>query len=496
MAEQAKQASDRIAEAERAKTSATQEAAYYRAKLAALEVSSDVDVSRIERDRIAYLEQSMTDLMSQRWIRDRKIGELNDSLNLQTALRQQADTRAEDALQRADMMEDAHKRTLQAHTELQDTYQSLELKYREQTDRFVSQNSLLEQREADEVTLRSQVDELTRTRDQHIRALEQARVAIQAASSRAEEVDTLYQRAREQINALESNIADMRGEIETLTAEAETARARLTDVETSWAKSREEADALRAFTTGSLGQLLDTHRDLKTDEDRIVRGYDAKMQAFESEAQSLRMRLREADNKADGARSQMEEERKHLLEQKTEQVSLRAQIVNLRGQLSNTLADAGKLRKELSERDVSLQEKVRDALDAGMKLAMLRNYLTENGISVDEDDMRSASRALTSPSPAVTDLENKLAERLKLHENTERELAQVLRRTRDAEAQVNLLTNELDRVRLNSSMGSSRGAGDSQVQELEQKLDEAEQNHLAQIRQMEEDYRFAVHYVK
>lgn len=496
MAEQAKQASDRIAEAERAKTSATQEAAYYRAKLAALEVSSEVDVSRMERDRIAYLEKSMTDLMSQRWIQDRKIGELNDSLNLQTALCQQAETRSDDALQRADMMEDAHKRTLQAHTELQDKFRILEVKHREQTDRYVSQNSLLEQKEADEVTLRSQVDELSRTRDQHIRALEQARVAIQAASSRAEEVDTLYQRAREQINALESSLADMRGEVESLTAEAESARARLADVETSWAKSREEADALRAFTTGSLGQLLDTHRDLKTDEDRIVRGYDAKIQALDSEAQSLRMRLRDAESKADGAGSQMEEERKHLLDQKAEQVSLRAQIITLRGQLSNAMSDAGKLRRELSERDASLQEKVRDALDAGMKLAMLRNYLTENGISVDEDDVRSSSRALTSPSPAVTDLENKLAERMRLHENTERELAQVLRRTRDAEAQVNLLSNELDRVRLNSSTGSNGNDGDLGVQELQRRLAEAEQNHQVQIRQMEEDYRLAVHYVK
>lgn len=496
MAEQAKQASDRIAEAERAKTSATQEAAYYRAKLAALEVSSEVDVSRMERDRIAYLEKSMTDLMSQRWIQDRKIGELNDSLNLQTNLCQQAETRSDDALQHADMMEDAHKRTLQAHTELQDKFRILEVKHREQTDRYVSQNSLLEQKEADEVMLRSQVDELSRTRDQHIRALEQARVAIQAASSRAEEVDTLYQRAREQINALESSLADMRGEVESLTAEAESARARLADVETSWAKSREEADALRAFTTGSLGQLLDTHRDLKTDEDRIVRGYDAKIQALDSEAQSLRMRLRDAESKADGAGSQMEEERKHLLDQKAEQVSLRAQIITLRGQLSNAMSDAGKLRRELSERDASLQERVRDALDAGMKLAMLRNYLTENGISVDEDDVRSSSRALTSPSPAVTDLENKLAERMRLHENTERELAQVLRRTRDAEAQVNLLSNELDRVRLNSSTGSNGNDGDLGVQELQRRLAEAEQNHQVQIRQMEEDYRLAVHYVK
>lgn len=496
MAEQAKQTSERVAEAERVKASATQEAAYYRSKLTALEANNDAEVSRIERDRITYLEQSVTNLMSERWTQDRKIGELSDSLALQTTLSQQSEVRVEDALKRADMIEEAHKRATLIHTELQEKYKALELKHRDHADCFVAQSSLLEQKEADELTLRSQVDELTRTRDQHIRALEQARVALQAASARAEEVDALYQRAREQINDYERNIAEMKGEIETLTADADAARARLTDVETSWAKSREEADALRAFTTGSLGQLLDTHRDLRTDEDRIVRGYDAKVQALEDEAQSLRLRLKGADDKADEAHNQLEEERKRVTEQKAEQVSLRAQIVTLRGQLSNALADAGRLRKDLSNRDVSVQERVKEATDASMKLAMLRNYLNENGISVDEDDIRSSSRAHNSPSPMVADLENKLAEKTRLHEHAERELEQVLRRTRDAEAQVNVLTNELGRVRSNSRTGSGDSDTDLRVQEAERKLAEAEQNHVAQIRQMEEDYRLAVHYVK
>lgn len=496
MAEQAKQASERIAEAELFKSSASQEAAYYRSKLAALEANNEAEVSRIERDRIAYLEQSMTNLMSERWTQDRKLGELNDSLALQTSLYQQSEVRVDDALKRADMMEEAHKRTVQSYTELQEKYRVIELKHREHGDRYVAQSSILEQKDADEVTLRSQVEELTRARDQHIRALEQARDALHAASGRAEEVDAQYQRAQEQIKELEQTVAEMKGEIETLTSEADTARARLTDVELSWAKSREEADALRAFTTGSLGQLLDTHRDMKTDEDRIVRGYDAKVQALEAEAQNLRSRLKEADDKADDAHRQWEEEKRRVLEQKTEQVSLRALVVNLRGQLSSALSDAGKLRKDLSERDMSLQEKVRDALAANMKLHTLRNYLNENGLSVDEDELRSSSRSHASPSPVVLDLETKLAEKTRLHENAERELTQVLRRTRDAETQVNMLKSELDRVRSNSRNELGDGDTDLRVQEVERKLAEAEQNHAAQIRQMEEDYRLAVHYVK
>lgn len=496
MAEQASQASERIAEAESLKTSATQEAAFYRSKLAAFEANSDADVSRIERDRIAYLEQNMTDLMGQRWVQDRKIGELNEELVLQTTLCQQAVIRAEDALKCSEMSEENHKRAVKLHTELQEKHKILEVNHREHSDRFVAQSSMLEQKEAEVMTLRTQLDELTRTRDQHVRALDQAKVALQAASARAEEVDALYQRARDQNTDHERIIAEMRGELETLTADAEAARARLTDVETSWAKSREEADALRAFTTGSLGQLLDTHRDLRTDEDRIARGYDAKVEALQDEAQNLRMRLKEADEKVDEVLHRLEEEGKAVSEQRTEQASLRAQVVTLRGQLSNALADAGGLRKDLSNREVSMKEKVKEATDTNMKLAMLRSYLNENGISINEDEIRSSSRGYQSPSPMVIDLENKLAEKSKQYEHTERELAQVWRRTREAEAQVNALTNELGRMRTNSRSGGIGSDDDARVQEAERKLLEAEQNHLVRVRQVEDDYRLAVRYVK
>ena len=495
MAEQAQQTSKCIAEAERLKNSAAQEAAYYRSKLAAIEVNGDPEVSRIERDRIAFLEQNMTNLMSERWTQDRKISDLNESLALQTSLLQQTEIRIDDALKRADMMEEAHKRTVQSHAELQEKHRILEYKHREHTDRSVEQSSLLEKKDADEVTLRSQVDELSRTKEQHIRALEQARDALHAASARAEGLDTQYQAALDQIKDLEHTMAGMKGEIETLTTEADTARTRLSVVELSWAKSREEADALRAFTTGSLGQLLDTHRDMKADEDRVARGYDAKVLALEAEVQNLKLRVKEADDKADDAHHQWEEEKRQVLEQKTEQMSLRALVTNLRSQLSLSSTDAGKLRKDLSERETSLQEKTKEALTLSMKLHALRNYLNEQGISVDEDDLQSSQAHASSP-PVVVDLETKLVDKTRQQEDTEKELAQVLRRTRDVEAQVNLLTNELDRVRSNSRNGLSDSDMDYRVQAAERKLADAEQNHGTKIRQMEEDYRLAVRYVK
>jgi chromosome segregation ATPase len=237
---------------------------------------------------------------------------------------------------------------------------------------------------------------------------------------------------------------------------------------------------------------------MKTDEDRFLRGYSEKLQAVEAEIENLRVQLREANAKADEAQSKLEEETKKTLAQQTEQLALQAQIISLRGQLSGALADAGKLRQELSDRDASLLQKDKEATGASMKLSMLRNYLGENGIVVEEDDLRSSSRSdsrtgITSSS-TTADLESRLAERTRMHENTQRELAQSLQRTRDAETHVSELTNELQRMRANQ--GSRNGAGDpdsaARITELEQKLAKTDQA----LQTLTHDYRDMTLYTK
>ncbi|KAH0590935.1 hypothetical protein H2248_001048 [Termitomyces sp. 'cryptogamus'] len=494
MVEQARQVSERVAEVERAKATATQEAAYYRAKLAARENQDDGEASRLERERITDLERRLSELLNERWAQDRKMSEVSDSLALQTTLYEQAEARANEASKRADSVDETHNRTLKRHKELQDSLDRLETKYREQTQELVTQTSMLEQREAEEVHLRALVDELTLSKEQHVRALDQAKVALHATSSRAGEVDTQYQRTREQIGTLEGEIAELRGEVEARMAEAEAAQARLADVENSWAKSREEADAFRALTTGGLGELLDSHRDLKTDEDRLARGHAEKLQAVEAEAQTLRMMVKQAAHRVDESQAQLTEERQRVRESETEQSILRSQIVGLHVQLSNAAADSGRLRKDVADKENALRERAKEASDATHKLVMLRNYLTDNGIAVDEADLRASSRATGRGSPAaIAELENKLAEKTRMHESAQRELAQIAREKRDVEAQASQLSSQLDQLRASRD---DDVAAEARLAEAERKFAEVEDGYKNRMKAMEEDYNLAVHYVK
>ena len=496
MAEQARQASECLAGAERMRAGAIQEVAYYRSKLAALEMNDEQENQRMEQGRIKELESHMSELMSERLARDRKINELTDSLALQTMLYDQAEVRATEATKRADKISDMHNRTAGLYDGLLQKHDILEVKFRDHQDRLVSQSSLLEQKDAEALSLRAQVNELTESREQHIRALDQTRIALQDTSSRTDDVSMQYQRAREQIKRLENDLVEARGEIELRTLEAETARARLTDAENSWAKSREEVDGFRALTTGTLGQLLDLHRDLKADEDRHLRGHSEKLQAVETEAQSLRMRLREVSQNIDEMTSKLNDERRQNREHETENSLLLSQIVVLRGQLTNALTDTARLRNDMAEKENRIRDKAKDASDATTKMAMLRNYLAENGVDISEDELRSSSRSNGNTSPEViVDLENKLAERTRLHENAERELAQALRRKRDVDIQVNQLSTQLDQVRTTQSPANNADA-DARLQEAEDKLEETEKHYEKRIQQLEEDYQLAVHYVK
>ncbi len=75
--------SERLAEADWEKTSASQEAPFYPATIAAFAANNEQEVQRAERARISELANHMS-CADERRSKDRKLTRLNDSLALQT----------------------------------------------------------------------------------------------------------------------------------------------------------------------------------------------------------------------------------------------------------------------------------------------------------------------------------------------------------------------------------------------------------------------------
>ena len=490
----------RINEAERQRAGAIQEAAYYRAKLAALEASSEGDVTRLERERLAELEQQLSVTLAAQAERDRRLAQLSDEVALKSNLLEQAEANAEEAAKRAGLLEEAHVHVLRDHTDVQERHAALDAELRAQADQLLAQTSLAEQKEAELVNAQAQIEELLISRDQHVRGLEQAQSALLKATSRASEVDEHSQRTREQVVQYVAEVSELRGELEARMSELESLRSRLTDAENAWAKSREEADAFRALTTTGLGELLDTHRDLKTDEDRLTRGHVERVQAMEAEVASLRVMLKDATKRLEDAHEDFVQERRKARDSEAEVLGLRTQITGLRTQLGNAIAEGGRARHELASRELELKQKAKDAADAALRLDMLRNYLAENDIVLNNDGLPAKTESETAS--RVAELETKLVQFTRLHEKTERDLQTVSRQKQDALAQVNAMSSQLDRLRSTQSPGLIRNgldessSGDTRIAVGDRTAEDVERGYKARMQQLEDDYRLAVQLVK
>ena len=447
----------------------------------------------MDRERISQLERHLVDVSSEQDERDRKIKELGESLSLQTTLLEQAEARADDASKRADMLNDARSEAIQLQNSLREKHTIMEANIREHAEKTITQTSQLEQMEADQLKAQAELEELQLSREQHIRALEQARNALQAASLRAEEVDSQYQRATDEIKQLQNDTAELRGDLETRNSEIDAYRARIADLENSWAKSRQEADAFRAFTTGGLGELLDTHKDLRSDEDRATRGHAEKVNALETEISSLKNVLKETSRRSEDAQTELQKERQKIRELEVDSLSLRSQIVGLRAQLSTAAADSGRLRKDLATKDVELRDKTSEISSVTVQLDTLRNYLAENGIVEGQD---IPEKYIDNSAARMVELEEQLSNRMRLQERAERDVQRVMQQKRDADAQVITLSAEIERLQAVSLQNGVNEAAEARAVEAERKLGETETNYKARMQQLEEDYQLAVHYVK
>jgi chromosome segregation ATPase len=145
-----------------------------------------------------------------------------------------------------------------------------------------------------------------------------------------------------------------------------------------------------------------------------------------------------------------------------------------------------------------MREKAKEVANSAVRLDALRNFLAENGIVEGEE---IAPKEDSTSLARLSDLEDQLATRSRMHERTDRELQNMIQQKRDmeaqkrdAEAQIETLMAALDEMK--ASGPQQNGDSDARVLELEQKLEETESSYKARLQQLEEDYQLAVHYVK
>ncbi|RSH89351.1 Negative regulator of mitotic exit [Saitozyma podzolica] len=495
---QMRTASEKAMDAERLRRGALQEAAFYRAKIATLESNSPLELARVEKERIHELERQLGALATEHGSTQRELERLADVSSSDKELHAAALERESETARRAEDAEEAHRTAAEELEQLRSHVASSESTVREHTERLITLSSTVQQREAERDQYRSQLDDAVAERDQHVGLIEQAQLAITAAGQRTAEMEDLHSKSSGRIKELESELAEARSELEVRAKDVEMANGRLQEVENAYAKSREEADSLRAVTTSRLGELLDSHKELRADESRAVRGHQEQLRALEEESKSLRKMLREAGQRLEDAEAGVSTHRQKHRDLEVSHQSLRAEMRVHRTKLLNAQGDLAKYKELYATKDNELRERDMAVTEVEMRCTVLRNLLAEHGIAVDDHDL---SNAETSSS---RDLETKLRDKERAHETAQREIEELNRRCQEAEDKVESLGRLVERIKdarspTAMSMRSpspTNGDSDRRVTDVEKKMSETESHYKEKLAALEADYQTAVRYVK
>ena len=194
--------------------------------------ASEKEVARLEQERYANLERQLSETLAAQTERDRRIAQLSEQLAQKSALLEQAEANAAEA----------------------------------------KKHPGLEVREAE-------LDESMLFRGDHSLTPEQAQSALQQATSHVADTDKRRQSSNQSAREHETELTEVRAELEGKKSELEAVRLQLTDAEDRCAKSKEEAETLRAQTAAGL---------INADVDRVMHRLMERIRAMEAEMESMR----------------------------------------------------------------------------------------------------------------------------------------------------------------------------------------------------------------
>jgi chromosome segregation ATPase len=494
VANQMKIANDRIQDAERLQKSTLQETAYYRAKAIALESGSGADLKRIEAERIVELERQLESQTGEYEGNRIELERIQAELVRHTDLSSSATEREAETLKRAEEAEEENARLAEELEELRERSTANDKQIRDHTERFIALTSTQQQREAERDDYKTQLNDAFAKHAEYLIVIEQAQASLTSAGTRSVELETLHGKTQEQVGQLEAELVQVRRELEDKTREAEQAQQRLAEAETLHNTTREEASNLRTLNTGNLSELLVLHRGAKDTDERAVKGHQDQLRALEEEKSSLLKLLREAGQRVDATDIAVNTHRQKTRELETSHQSLRSDLRLQRTKLLSVQTEVSKYRDLYAAKDSELRDRDQAVTELQTRVSLLRKMMGDHGIVVTDNQLDNAEL------PSTSELETKLRDKTRAHENSQREIEELTARVREAEEKSESLGRHVERI--NNRSGSSASmrspspggasASEARALEAERKLQEIEEK----LSVVESDYQTAVRYVK
>ncbi|KAK0569231.1 hypothetical protein OC861_001157 [Tilletia horrida] len=409
IADNARRESERVAEIERMRSAAIQEASFFRAKVQAYEVNDINQASRLERDRSSSLEKQLASAVSEQADLERRIASVTEQAKLEQHLRISAEERLAEAAKRAIAAEAAQMKAYDELSAAQKRSLAAESSLRDHQSQVNSLRSNVARYQSDYEASRSELTEVNSTIDGHMNALTQVRSALDAATARANEHERLYQTHRDLADQNQSQILTLRGELEAKTSEISLLKTRVTELQSMVDRTRAEADSHRTAANGALAKILTLHQEQSARKDQMTRSDAAvprhvqdKMRVLEEEAENLRELHSQSRLAADAGSSTINEIRERNLALEKQYSSLRIELDSLKTQLTTALQEASQMRDEANAKESEAYEARRTAEALKVKLGVLRQHANEAGVRLPTDDVKGSFGGSDGFSPSLT----------------------------------------------------------------------------------------------
>lgn len=456
---QAASAAKQVAEVEKQRDAAIQEAIYARAKLAARQGDGSTDRA-FSGDEASQRAEDMSRKLSSALQLQRGLQSQLDQARADLDNERRARRLADDTMMAAQRrMEELESYKQQTSTEVERLKAELHAVQREARENMVASAdavSALELAKAERDELAKKYEEASGSSRTHNDTFVSLRAAIASSEDGRTHLQNKLEEERAYREKLESKLNSLKAEHETQAAELVTATQRLRDAE-EWAeKHANEARTHREAVLAGLGQMTardEPSGDRAVDNERLV---VLQNQVAASNA-LVRKYQQEADAAADKLRAA--EERIAGLEQYQEQSSRDG--VSVRRQLQSALRDTQALHAANTELKNRLAAQQLETNAMSVQHNTLKDILSERGISP-----TSAVRARgLAGSPSTTGSPDHVLQQGRLRE-------------------------------LESQLASSHAAHEETKQAFAVQHQESETMYREKLAQLENDYRSAVHYVK
>ena len=453
---QAVLAAKQIAEAEKQRDAAIQEAIYAKARLAAQTGGSAASTPQLERaadvdDRVAELNRKLAAALNTQKELQSHLERLSAEVEAERRARKLADDTVNASQKRMAELE-AYKQQNSSDTErLKAELHMAQREAREQSIAAAEAVAAAQMLRVEKDDLEHRLSEAVGSSKEHVETFQSLRGAVAASADTKGLLERKLEEERALREKVELKLSKLKSEHEARTAELVAATQRLRDAEELAEQHANEARLHRQAVLSGLDRMStkDVSKPNKADSDRIV--------ALQSQLAAANILVKKYQHEADSAADKLRgaEERIAGLEAYQEQASREG--VTIRRQLQNALRETQSLQAANSDLSNQLAKQQLETNAISVQHNTLKDILAERGISPTSAGARSRSI-----------------------NNSPREGSPEQLRLRELEQQLN----------------ASHVAHEQTKVVAQQQAQEADATYREKLSQLENDYQSAVHYVK